>query len=106
MVHKYKILTYENFLKTFKAGRILKKENVSLSSLHLSGYWIEFTKFVEFIEKHFLEKLHVRGRFRFPRSRSRIWPDHGFRGRELSPRELLFTIRTDFDLILSKIIKK
>ena len=54
-------------LKTDKTLEIFKKQNVSLSSLDLSGYWIEFA-LIKFIEKHSLEKLHVRGRFRFPDS--------------------------------------
>ena len=67
-------------LKTDQTLEIFKKQNVSLSSLDVSGYWIEFA-LIEFIEKHSLEKLHVRGRFRFPdTSGSRI-----------------FAIRTDFD---------
>ena len=76
-------------MKTFKTRRILIGGNVALSSLHLSGYWIEFREFKKFIEEHnLLEKLHIRGRFR---SRPRSL------GTELP-------IRTDFDLILSKII--
>ena len=82
-------------MKTFKTRRILKRENVALSSLHLSGYWIELKEFKEFIEEqNVIEKLHVRGRFRSMRYQDRFRP--------------LFTehlIRTDFDLILSKIIK-
>ena len=92
MVHEYEIiLTYENFMKTFKTRQILNKENVSLSSLHLSGNWIKFTEFVEFVENHFLRKLHVRGRFRSMRYQERFQP--------LSTERF---IRTDFDLILSK----
>ena len=81
-------------MKTHKTRRLLEryKENVSLSSLYLSGNEIEFEQFVQFIENHFLEKLHVRGRFRFPDS------DFGME-RQHSPRQLSF--RTDFDLILS-----
>ena len=98
MVHEYEIiLTYENFMKTFKTRQILNKENVSLSSLHLSGNWIKFTEFVEFVENHFLRKLHVRGRFRFPRRSLAGWR------RGHSPSEL--SDRTDLDLIISKIIK-
>ena len=67
-------------LKTDKTLEIFKKQNVFLSSLDLSGYWIEFA-LIEFIEKHFLEKLHVRGRFRFPDT-SGSW---------------VFAIRTDLD---------
>ena len=77
-------------LKTFKTLEILKNQNVCLSSLDLSGYWIEFA-LVEFIEKHSLEKLNVRGRFRFPdTSGSRI-----------------FAIRIDFNGIQKEgIVKK
>ena len=84
-------------MKTHKTRRLLERseENVSLSSLYLSGNEIEFEKFVQFIEDHFLEKLHVHGRFRFPREIDMM-------GRH-SPRQLSF--RTDFDLILSKIVK-
>ena len=51
-------------LKTGKTLEIFKKQNVSLSSVDVSGYWIEFA-LIEFIEKHSLEKLGVRGRIRF-----------------------------------------
>ena len=79
-------------MKTFKTRRILKRENVALSSLHLSGYWIEFKEFKEFIEEqNVIEKLHVRGRFRSMRYQERFQP--------LSTERF---IRTDFDLILSK----
>ena len=83
-------------MKTYKARRLLEhsEENVSLSSLYISCNEIEFEEFVQFIENHFLEKLHVRGRFRFPRR------DFGMLRQ---PRQLSF--RTDFDLILSEIVK-
>ena len=87
-------------MKTFKTRHFLKQENVSLSSLHLSGNWIDLTQFVEFIEEHFLEKLHVRGRFRCPRRSDFGWYGGFGMERPLSPREILF--RTDIDLILSK----
>ena len=83
-------------MKTYKARTLLEhsEENLSLSSLYISCNEIEFEEFVQFIENHFLEKLHVRGRFRFPRR------DFGMLRQ---PRQLSF--RTDFDLILSEIVK-
>ena len=69
-------------LKTLKMFEIFRKQNVSLSSLYLSGYLPEF-ELIEFIEKQSLEKLHVRGRFL---------------------DTCIFTIRKDFDEIL-KIMK-
>ena len=85
-------------MKTHKTRRLLERseENVSLSSLYLSGNEIEFEQFVQFIENHFLEKLHVRGRFRYPDR------DFGMM-RWDQPRQLSF--RTDIDLILSEIVK-
>ena len=65
---------------------IFRKQNVSLSSLYLSGYLPEFelTEFIEqSLEKQSLEKLHVRGRFL---------------------NTCIFTIRKDFDEI-QKIMK-
>ena len=83
-------------MKTYKARTLLEhsEENLSLSSLYISCNEIEFEEFVQFIENHFLEKLHVRGRFRFP---------HRDFGMMRQPRQLSF--RTDFDLILSEIVK-
>ena len=91
-------------MKTHKVKWLIERseQNVSLSSLYLSANLIEFDEFVRFIEEHFLEKLHVRGRFRFP---DRSWSYHGPWDNELSPRERLFENRTDFNLILSNIIK-
>ena len=56
--------THQEFfvLKTLKMFEIFRKQNVSLSSLYLSGYLPEF-ELTEFIEKQSLEKLHVLGRF-------------------------------------------
>ena len=83
-------------MKTYKARTLLEhsEENLSLSSLYISCNEIEFeefVQFVQFIENHFLEKLHVRGRFRFPdTSGSRI-----------------FAIRIDFNGIQKEgIVKK
>ena len=73
-------------LKTLKMFEIFRKQNVSLSSLYLSGYLPEFelTEFIEqSLEKQSLEKLHVRGRFL---------------------DTCIFTIRKDFDEI-QKIMK-
>ena len=86
-------------MKTYKARTLLEhsEENLSLSSLYISCNEIEFeefVQFVQFIENHFLEKLHVRGRFRFP---------HRDFGMMRQPRQLSF--RTDIDLILSEIVK-
>ena len=79
-------------MKTHKVKWLIERseQNVSLSSLYLSANLIEFDEFVRFIEEHFLEKLHVRGRFS---------PGH------LSIFERQLPFRTDFDLIISKIVK-
>ena len=93
-------------MKTFKASNYLKGQknftgrDVSLSSLYLSGNWIELNQLIYFIEEHFLEKLHIRGSF-FD-FQTDVREDFGGPWRE--PSQLSF--RTDFDLILSSIVQK
>ena len=100
-------------MKTFKASNYLKGQknftgrDVSLSSLYLSGNWIELNELIYFIEEHSLEKLHVRGSFFDSRTDLREeFRGYTFYSRspfpELSPGQLSF--RTDFDLILSKTV--
>ena len=96
-------------MKTWKTGNILKGQkyftghDVSLSSLYLSGNWIELNQLIYFIEQqHSLEKLHVRGSFFDFRTDLREEFDAPFP--EHSPRQLSF--RTDFNLILSTIVQK
>ena len=93
-------------MKTFKASNYLKGQknftgrDVSLSSLYLSGNWIELNQLIYFIEEHFLEKLHIRGSF-FD-FQTDLRKKFGPPWRE--PSQLSF--RTDFDLILSSIVQK
>ena len=116
-----KTIQQSNFLKTFKTAHLLQGQKsfpgnqflshhaVSLSSLYLSCNWIELNQLIYFIEEHSLEKLHVRGSFFDSRTDLREeFRGYTFYSRspfpELSPGQLSF--RTDFDLILSKIVKK
>ena len=68
----------------------MAEQNVSLSSLQLVGYWIDFTM-MEFILSHPLETMKVSGRFRYKSS----IPSQ----EELKLKLRLVSTRTDFDTI-------
>ena len=66
----------------------MAEQNVSLYSLQLVGYWIDFTM-IEFILSHPLETMNISGRFRYNSS----IPSQ----EELKLKLRLVSTRTDFD---------